>query len=217
MILGASRGLGAELAKVAVRSMYPVVGFGRKAANLAAIREELPLFEYVVTDFSKHQGQQEALRHVLETDCSKVFCVAGGGPYGLFHELAMKDHDWAWEVSFRMSALVTHALLTSKREVQLILVGSSIAESNPDQRAASYCAAKHALKGLFGTVRLENPDFDIRLFSPGYMDTEMLPKNAEVRQLGVYSPQQLATDLWTWSLTSDESGHKLYPPHPVVS
>lgn len=215
VILGASRGLGAELAKFACDRMCPVMGFGRKKEMLAAIQEQYPLFEYRVTDFSRANGQDEALRYLLEADYHKVFCVAGGGPYGPFHERAMKDHDWAWEVSFHFPARVAHALLSAKKRVQLIFVGSAVAESAPDLGAASYCAAKHALKGLFSTLRLESPGFDVRLFSPGYMDTDLLPKNAAVRQRGVYDPKQIAVELWDWSLAADESGHRVYPPHPI--
>lgn len=214
VILGASRGLGAELVQVVCGAMFPVHGFGRKEARLAALREKFPLFEYDVADFSVRTEQDRVIQAVLETDCSKVFCVAGGGPFGPFHQREIKDHDWAWEVSFRFPAKVAHALLRAKPDVQLILVGSSVAESGPDMQAASYAAAKHALKGLFATLRLENPDFDIRLFSPGYMDTDMLPKNAAVRQRGVYSPQMVAQELWLWSLSADPTGHRVYPPHP---
>jgi len=216
IILGASRGFGAELVKhISLTGGCPTVGFGRKDAPLKALREQFPLFEYRITDFSKSTGQDEAIRFLLEENYSKVICVAGGGPFGPFQERAMKDHQWAWEVTYHFQARLIHAMLVAgKRDEQLILVGSAVAESQPDPLAASYCAAKHALKGLVTSVRLENPGWDIRLFSPGYMDTELLPPNAAVRQLGVYSPADMARDLWLWSLSTDNTGHKVYPKHP---
>lgn len=216
IIFGASRGLGAELVKQISSRRYPVVGFGRKAAPLQALRESYPLFEYRVADLATRNGQDEAIRYLLTENYSKAFCVLGGGPYGLFKDSEWKDHQWAWEVTFQFQARVAHALLLAKKlDEQLIFIGSSVAESSADPLAASYCAGKHALKGLFASLRAENPGWDIRLFSPGYMDTEMLPANAAVRKLGVYSPAQMAEDLWTWSLSADKTGHRVYPKHPT--
>lgn len=215
VILGASRGLGRELAKIVCDAGYPVTGFGRKKELLSAIRDEFPLFEYRVADFSKIDGQDLAIQYLLETPFNRLFCVAGGGPYGTFGERAFRDHDWAWEVTFRTPARVLHALAQAKRFEQVILVGSSIAEGAGDARAASYASAKHALKGLHASLRLEYPEWDVRLFSPGYMDTEMLPSNAPVRDGGVYQPAAIAAELWTWALSADYGGHKVYPRHPA--
>lgn len=214
VILGASRGFGAALVRHISAKRMPVVGFGRKEKALARLKDAHPLFEYRVADFSTHLGQDETLRYLIEADFSKVICVAGGGPYGPFQEQRWENHLWSWNVTFQFPARVIHALLVAKKDAQLILIGSSIAESMADPNAASYCAAKHALKGLFQTVRAENPSWDVRLFSPGYMDTEMLPPNAAIRNHGVYDPAQLAEELWTWSLSADNTGHRVYPRHP---
>ncbi|MBK7960771.1 MAG: hypothetical protein IPK04_05925 [Bdellovibrionales bacterium] len=71
---------------------------------------------------------------------------------------------------------------------QGIFIGSQIAERNPDINAASYTAAKHALLGIISTLQkeaLEGKDtkkaslaHDLRLFSPGYMNTSLLPPTA---------------------------------------
>src|SRR5207249_853394 len=90
IVFGASRGLGAELVKHISTTGYPVVGFGRKEPQLKALREKYPLFEYQIADFSTRSGQDEALRFLAAENYSKVICVAGGGPYGPYHERAMK-------------------------------------------------------------------------------------------------------------------------------
>jgi short-subunit dehydrogenase len=215
VIFGASRGLGAELAKYISSRGETVTGFARKESLLKNLQTELPFFDYHVADFADSFGQEHALRFVLENnDVNKVFCVAGGGPYGFFHERAFKDHEWAWQVTYVFAARLMHGILASKRRPQVILLGSSVAESEADPRAASYCAAKHALRGLFMSLREEQPDFDLRLFSPGYMDTALLPVNAAARKRGVYDPKVVAQELWTWSLTGEIGGHRVYPRHP---
>jgi NAD(P)-dependent dehydrogenase (short-subunit alcohol dehydrogenase family) len=205
LILGASRGLGAEVAKVAASAGALVTGISRGPCKE---------IQYIRADFSKPEGQELALEHALKFDYRRIFYVAGGGPYGPFQKHLMRDHDWAWEVSFRFPARLAHALLQSGKSSPLICVGSAVAEAAPDPGAASYTAAKHALKGLILTLRLENPNWDIRLFSPGYMDTGLLPYNATVRQKGVYSPRQMAEELWTWAQSADETGHRVYSLHP---
>jgi short-subunit dehydrogenase len=217
VILGASRGLGARLAEHACAQGYPAVGWARKEEPLKQLRERFPLFEYRIADLSKPHGQDEVIRYLLNETYSKVFYVAGGGPFGPYQDRPWESHDWAWQVSFIGAARIVHALLAAGKREQLILVGSSVAESQADPGAASYCAAKHALRGLYASVHAENPAWDLRLFSPGYMDTEMLPKNAAVRNIagGIYDPALVAAELWTWSLTADEGGHRVYPVHPI--
>jgi 3-dehydrosphinganine reductase len=214
VIFGASRGLGAALAQHLCTSGYPVQGWGRKEPALKALRERYPLFEYQVADFSKLYGQDQAIQALLTGNFSRVFCVAGGGPYGLYGERPWSAHEWAWQVTFLFPAQVLHGLQAAGRRPQVILIGSSVAESEADPRAASYAAAKHALLGLYRSLRAEVPEWDVRLFSPGYMDTDLLPPQASVRAGGVYNPAELAKELWTWCLTADIGGHRVYPKHP---
>ena len=197
MIFGASRGLGAELNKHIQAQGIPVTGWSRRDADL-----------------SNSDGQKRALSFLSEQPFSKVFCIAGGGPFGPYHKRGWKDHEWAYQVTFAFPAQVLHLLASRAGPPQVILIGSSVAESKADPNAASYCAAKHALKGLFLSLRVEYPGWDLRLFSPGYMDTELLPKNAAVRRSGVYDPARLARELWSWTLTPDATGHKMYDQHP---
>jgi short-subunit dehydrogenase len=211
-ILGATRGLGRELAKIA--SLHTqVTGFARKTQALEELRKELgPNFTPVAADFAKPEGQTKTLNALLDDPAfNKIFYVAAGGPYGAFHEREWKDHEWAWEVSFKFPARLLYTLAKTGAQPQVILIGSSVAESAADPKAAAYASAKHALKGLQQTLKAEN----VRLFSPGYMDTEMLPKNAPIRAQGVYDPKTIAQELWNWSLKEmDASSHKTYPRHP---
>lgn len=214
VILGASRGLGAELVKKASSTAFSVTGFGRKEAQLQILQAQCPLFEYRVADLAQASGQDIVIRYLLEEPFSKLFCVAGGGPYGPFGAANWRDHNWAWEVSFRSHARVLHALAQAHRFEQVILIGSSVAEQEGDKGAASYAAAKHALKGLYSSLRLDYPEWDVRLYSPGYMDTALLPMNAAVRKNGVFDPVDVALDLWNWSLSADNGGHRVHPKHP---
>jgi hypothetical protein len=67
------------------------------------------------------------------------------------------------------------------------------------------------LKGLITSVQNENSTegLDLRLFSPGYMDTGLLPKNAWPRQGGqrIFSTDEVANQLLTW-LENSSSANK---------
>jgi short-subunit dehydrogenase len=75
---------------------------------------------------------------------------------------------------------VLHFCLNLPSVQQIVVVGSSIAESQPDPGAVSYAAGKHGLKGCISSLQGEVRK-DVRLFSPGYMSTDMLPPQAQAR------------------------------------
>lgn len=214
VIFGASRGLGGALARVACESGAAVKGWARDRSRLQTMSSQYPGFTFGVADLSREEGQLAAVTDALEYGYDRAICVLGGGPFGHFHVRPWGAHVWATQVSYLFQARLIHAMASAPARVPLIVVGSSVAERAADPCAASYCAAKHALLGLVQSVQRENPDWDLRLFSPGYMDTDMLPWNAAVRQKGVYDPLVVARDLWSWGDAPDKGGHKVYPPHP---
>ncbi len=210
-ILGASRGLGAELAVRAVTYAESVYLMARKVDLLKSLEQsfskEFPDKQVLIesADFSKEAGRDFALNALREYSPTKIFYVAGGGPYGLFKEKDWKDHRWSFDVSFNFAAQTLHMALQElvpRGLKQFVFVGSAIAENRPDPQAASYAASKHALVGLVKSVQAEMPYFDLRLFSPGYMDTDLLPMNAWPRQVGepLIDPVVAAEELWSWSV-----------------
>jgi short-subunit dehydrogenase len=210
-IIGASRGLGAQLLR-AVPATIPILAVARNEDRLSQLQKKMGAHVQicavdVTKDFDK------LLTSLRTFQPTRIFYLAGGGPHGDFQKKAWKDHVWAWEVTFLAVARLIHALLNDTPP-QIILCGSAVAESDGDAKASSYASAKHALKGLFESLRLENQSVDVRLFSPGYLDTELLPKDALVRYKGVWNPEIVARKLWDWSCTNDRSGHMLMSIHP---
>ena len=72
-----------------------------------------------------------------------------------------------------------------------------MAEDKADPLAGSYAAAKHALRGLVDSVNSEQEsEIKLLLFSPGYMQTDLLPSNSRPRQDGLAeSPRVVAARL----------------------
>ncbi len=212
-VIGASRGLGAQLC-LSIPPEHSILGIGRKTERLAALRTKAGYhFEGFAADLNSEIDR--IIAKLAEYQPSRLFYLAAGGPYGPYSEKSWKDHLWAWKVSFLGAAQIVHAALNFERSPhQIVLCGSSVAEAEGDALAASYASAKHALKGLYQSLRLENPQLDIRLFSPGYLDTELLPKGAAVRYKGVWNPEVVAQEFWDWACSSDHAGHRSYSRHP---
>lgn len=189
LLLGASRGLGLQFQKILQQKQISSKSYSR---TLNAV------------DFTKASMWDELLLQFQKDQPEVLIYFAGGGPYGAFQKKDFKDHQWAFRLNFEFPAFLLHSLLKQPQDFsnvrQVCFVGSSIAESQPDANAASYAAAKHALKGLVTTVQRESPRFDLRLFSPGYMDTSLLPADAWPRQKDglVASAEAVAADLWAW-------------------
>lgn len=199
-VLGASRGLGFELSKILLNYDVSLLLSSRKIQDwdLGKSHSLLP------ADFTKSEDQDRILNALTEFQPHRLFYVAGGGPYGNFADKEWKDHVWAYQLNLLFPARLMFQLLKNGAQSdlkQMIFVGSSVAESKPDPKAASYSSAKHGLKGLVETLKLEYPKFDLRLFSPGYMDTDMLPANALPRQSEglVAKSHEVAQTLWQWS------------------
>lgn len=219
--LGVSRGLGKEFVRK-WNHLIPndsIFLSSRKTNDLELLKSELVGQNHVVRscDFSKKDLRADFLKDLESFSPERIFYFAGGGPFGPFADKNIQSHEWAYEVNFLFPAALLHwALSLEKKPVQIVFVGSAIAENLPDPMAASYSASKHALRGLVTTVQLENPDFDLRLFSPGYMDTSMLPPHAAPRNVPglVLNASKAAQALFSWTQSLDDASRQLlYTKH----
>lgn len=220
ILLGARRGLGKSFLDLAATYPIQILASSRKIEPHSA-----PNVEIHRADVTVKENWPELLENLWKFSPSRIFYFAGGGPYGRFEDKAWKDHEWALKLNFEFPAFLLHQTLRTKGLRQIVFIGSSIAESSPDPMAASYAAAKHALKGLVSTIQTEqrqgalkaNSDRDIRLFSPGYMDTSLLPMNAWPRQQAglVKSTDEISKVLFNWIQNSDDAHAHLAFPNQI--
>ncbi|MCB0357204.1 MAG: SDR family oxidoreductase [Bdellovibrionales bacterium] len=213
-LLGASRGLGYHIAKQVLKEHSLFI-----AARKIELLDSLPLaaeesLELFACDFSKEEKLPELIEQLRSFQPQAIWYFAGGGPYGKFADKQWKDHLWSWQVTFLTPAYLLQQIFKNQFPFcqQFVVIGSSVAESLPDPLAASYCAAKHALKGLITSVQLEEDAKDIMLFSPGYMDTDLLPPNAYPRQQNklILSPEKVANDFLQWVFDPQAERHFTY-------
>jgi len=191
LVLGGSRGLGKAFVDHFQSQNIFVKSMSRKSE--------------IQTDFSKIETWSDIISQIQHFEPSRIFYCAAGGPYGEFQKFDWKDHAWSFKVSFEFPAYLIHSIL--KKPIpslkQICVIGSSIAESQPDPGAAAYCAAKHALKGLVTTLQKEGSSqtLDLRLLSPGYMDTDLLPLGSEPRRQGNSKDPKIIAQLMIHSIS----------------
>ncbi len=231
LIFGASRGLGRAILVELLRE-DPAAKFfcvSRRWTPLpyeksASEEKNNSRIKFVAYDLSQPLAL-EFLDQLKEFSPTKVIYCVGGGPYGRFERKEWKDHQWALQVSFLSLAQLLHYCMSQLPQVnQVVVIGSAIAEEHADPMAASYAAAKHALRGLLSSIQSERgthdesfnnmnkgTELDLRLYSPGYIDTDMLPKKAKPRQEGVriFSSEELAKDLVLWIQQKDSEWHRV--------
>lgn len=175
-----------------------------------------PTAKTMVADLNRDEDVERLSQWIRLERPTRVFCFAGGGPYGLFADKNLKDHLWALKVSFLAPMALLHTFMAVNSPAiqpsgQWVMTGSAIAESAGDANAASYAAAKHALVGLVSSLRAETPQMDIRLFSPGYMATDLLPA-AAIKAKGladVQKPEDVAVQFIKWAVDPQASWHRV--------
>lgn len=200
LLVGCSRGFGQAFAQwVSSQDKRPKFIFvSRKTQVLQSIAQSQ---DFVFScDLSSSSSVEILISQLREIPFHRFIYFAGGGPFGFFQEKGWKDHLWSWNVSFLSCAELIHTFMASPSLKQIIAIGSAIAENSADPESSSYASAKHALRGLITSIQAENHSFDIRLYSPGYMDTNLLPPQAWPRfeKNLVMDPQEVARDLWQW-------------------
>jgi len=221
LIIGSSKGLGRSLAlflKTHLDSLEEVTLVARRQDVLKTVEKEIDSNFEVKTvrcDLSQRVDQESLSLLIANEEYDLIIYSAGGGPHGEFRSKEWKDHNWALQVGLLAPMRLCRDWLKHRDESQLgkfIIVGSRIAEQAPDPLAASYAACKHGLVGFISSLQkeLEGNQNKVWLFSPGYMDTEMLPKTASVRHDGskLMSADTAAQALLRW-VKKDGPWHRI--------
>lgn len=200
-ILGCGRGFGAKIVHDWEKKFPTDELF---LSSRSVLSDKHQVFQ---SDFSKETSVVELIEKIREFAPERLFYFAGGGPYGPYLDKKWQSHAWALNVSLITPMKLAQELLPGLQ--QLIFTGSAVAESAVDINAASYSAAKHGLLGFVKTLKDESEQ-DIRLFSPTYMDTEMVPVDSAPRANGACLPLELASsEFINWAQETSGDWHFL--------
>ncbi len=228
-ILGASRGLGLTLAKAITSSSPPSTQLllsSRKIQDLvdtSFYQKHCNQLQLLALDFTKKESLKTLHDSLREFQPHRLIYCAGGGPYGPFHKRPWHAHEWAMNLNLIFPSELLHSILIDVAKgnsnlQQILFIGSAIAESQADPNAASYASSKHGLKGLINSIINENDlsspsdkfTLDIRLYSPGYMDTQLLPPHSYPRlnvESKVLNPSDVAQDILQWMMAPANESH----------
>lgn len=210
-LIGASRGLGRAVADSLPKGDQLLLVSRKEPLNLA--REA----EFFRCDLAQGEDRAKLLAKLQQFVPDAVIDFAAGGPYGEFAQKNFKDHLWAFQVSFIAKAELVHGLAQMPTPPKMVCwIGSAIAEDEGDVKAGAYAAAKAALKSLFFTLKKEQSlPFPLLMFSPGYIDTDLLPQGAAPRKQAdsLWKPTEVAAKLLKFLDDPGRDGYKRLTPY----
>jgi NAD(P)-dependent dehydrogenase (short-subunit alcohol dehydrogenase family) len=180
-ITGASRGLGVEIAKAALRSGDRVVATGRKRAqindNIGPDSDQLLTIELDVTDAAQARAAVGAAAARFGT-IDVLVNNAGYGHLGFFEETTMKDVEAQFATNLFGVFNVSWAVLPLMRAARKgrIFNISSIAGFRGTELGALYSASKFALEGFSESLAKEIAPFGlfVTIIEPGPFRTDFL-------------------------------------------
>jgi len=186
LVLGGSRGLGQSLNQA----------LSKQQKCVALSRSTDPKLDLTGSD------SIEIFKNtVQENNFTHIFYVAGGGPHGHFFDKPLHSHKWAFELNYFKPVEIVYYLKSISFKGTFVYIGSAIAENYSSSKSSSYSLSKKAaVKTLLG---LDEKELKLRVFSPPYMNTSLLPPKAwprlEKPEL-VIEPNKVAEVLIKWIL-----------------
>ena len=174
VVTGASSGIGAASARALAAAGFDIVLGARRVDRLRAVADEVsgtPL-ELDVTDTASVE------RFAAQVPVCDVLVNNAGGAKGLAPVGEAVEEDWRWmyDANVLGTMRVTRALLPRLREAAAGVVVNigSVAGVEVYAGGAGYTAAKHGLRAVTETLRLELLGTGIRVseVAPGLVNTE---------------------------------------------
>jgi len=184
-ITGASRGLGVEFAKAALRAGDNVVATGRNVndvrTNIGADSAQLLTLAQDVTDIAQ---TQQAVAAAIERfgAIDALINNAGYGHLGFFEEAAPEDIQAQYATNVFGLFNVTRAVLLAMRSQRRgrIFNLSSLAGVRGSEFASLYCSSKFAIEGFSESLAREVAPFGIfvTIVEPGPFRTDFLSRQS---------------------------------------
>jgi NADP-dependent 3-hydroxy acid dehydrogenase YdfG len=187
LVTGASRGIGAAVARALAPGYDPLLG-GRDAAALRYLADELPGARPWPVELTDADAVAEATGGIERLDV--LVHSAGVGLLGTVADTSVATWRRQFDVNVVAVAELTRLLLPALRLARgrVVLLNSG---AGLDARAgwASYAASKFALRAFADALRDEEAPRGVRVTSvhPGRVDTEM-QRGVVAHEGGEYSP-----------------------------
>jgi short-subunit dehydrogenase len=226
VVTGASRGIGAAIARALAHEGLPLLLVARDEARLSSVSTEITARGGVATSFGQDLTAAGAAERVVETAVSRL-----GVPYLLVNNAGISTaqrfdrrprEEWERELETDLIAplRLTHVflpVLLRQGRGHVIFIGSASAD-RPLPRLAVYSGAKAALRGFGRALDLEVARRGVRVsvVEPVYVRTELgrrpsdaeppLERMAREHPRSVLAPEEVARAVV----------RLLYRPRPLV-
>ena len=188
VISGASRGIGAAIARSLAEQEYGVVLLARSKEALDGISgylfsEALHAYPYPV-DLSVSSELDGVVKHIKKIDgtVDMVIHNAGIARVGKIEEMSLADWRRVIDVNLTAPVMLTQKLLPMMKSGSRFVFVNSVAGKNSFPEWAAYSASKQGLRAFADTLRMEVAERGIRVTTlfPASVDTMLhndLPYN----------------------------------------
>ncbi|WP_067673526.1 SDR family oxidoreductase [Nocardia miyunensis] len=190
LITGASRGLGAAIARELAPTHHLLLG-ARTAEALSAITAELPGNTAWPVELTDYGALADACAPIERLDV--LVHNAGVADLGTIAESSVRQWRNTLEANVIAVSELTRLLLPALRaaEGHVVLINSGAGlRANPGWGV--YAASKFALRAFGDALRLEEPELRVTSIHPGRIDTDM-QRAIVAGESGEYRPEQFLT------------------------
>ncbi len=207
VVVGASSGIGAAIARRLAQEGYMVAALGRRKAALQALCKEINAaagetraraYAHDVTDYEEIPVLfQTILRDLKQIDA--LVYVSGAQ-----HPMGMSEYDFAKEREMievnllgAMAWLGEAARLFERLGRGQIVGISSVAGDRGRVANPAYNTSKAGMSTYLEALRnrLTRHGVNVLTVKPGFVDTELFRKNARMK-FGLITPERAARDVW---------------------
>lgn len=168
LLIGATGGIGARLAKLLSSSGASVYITGRNTNTLAAVGEQagIPVQQQFVLDITDESAVNRTVASVVKDGAIDILINAAGiGIIKTMDTLSTDDFVKTLQVNLIASFCITKAILPSMKETKkgLIIHIPGVLGKVPMAGAAAYSASKYGLVGMMQSIREELKRTEIRI------------------------------------------------------
>lgn len=206
LITGASRGIGAELAKRFARGGYDLVLVARNAGQLLELASDIKRDHgRWATTVAMDLGEPDAAQTLYQRLAREQMVVdvlvnnAGLLNNGEFTDIALQDHLKLINLNIAVLTALTHQFLAPMRERGRgrVLNVASLAAFQPGPQLAVYAASKAYVLSFTEALseELKGSDVTVTALCPGFVRTDMVAGHEQGNDLHLPSALMLAPEI----------------------
>jgi NADP-dependent 3-hydroxy acid dehydrogenase YdfG len=173
-VTGASRGLGAEFARVLAEEGYAVALGGRDVEAIERLASGLPASFAHALDVGSSESVA-AFRDAVLARFGRVDVLVNNAGIGIFkrlEEFSPEEVERIFRVNVQGAWAVTTAFLPQLKAARgwVVMISSDVS-TRTFPTGGPYAASKFALRALARTLQQENPELRVLELRPGAVDT----------------------------------------------